>query len=105
MNVEVELPDLGTGGGDQATVVEWRFEEGECVEEGEILMEVSCAGGTVEVPSPCSGTLVELIVDEDETVRVGEPIALIDAAEEEKKESDDEAALPKEPDEDDEDVE
>lgn len=83
MNVEVELPDLGAVGGDHATVVEWRFEEGEYVEEGEVLLEVASDSGSVEVPAPRSGTLVERIVDEDELVRVGEPVALIDCDEEE----------------------
>lgn len=78
MHVEVELPDLGPEGGDQATVVEWHFEEGELVEEGETLLEVSTEAGTVEVPSPVSGELVERVVDEDETVRTGEPVAVVD---------------------------
>ena len=82
MNVEVELPDLGTDGGDHATVAEWHFEEGEFVEEGDILLEVSSESGAVEVPAPCAGTLLERIVDEDEMVRVGEPVALIECRQE-----------------------
>jgi len=83
MNLEVELPDLGLEGGDEATVVEWHFEEGDYVEEGETLLEVSCEAGTVEVPAPRSGILVERVVEEDEIVRVGEPVAILDVREEE----------------------
>ena len=79
MNVEVELPDFGADGGDQGRVAEWHFVEGEHVEEGEVLLEVLCELESVEVPSPCSGILIERIVEEDEIVRVGEPVALIES--------------------------
>jgi 2-oxoglutarate dehydrogenase E2 component (dihydrolipoamide succinyltransferase) len=93
MNIEVELPDLGSFSGDHGTVVEWHFEEGETVERGDILMEVSCEAGVVEVPCPRSGVLVERIVEEDEIVRVGEPIALVECSDEDEadEEEDDEA--------------
>jgi pyruvate/2-oxoglutarate dehydrogenase complex dihydrolipoamide acyltransferase (E2) component len=91
MNFEVELPDLGNDAGDHATVVEWHFEEGETVEQGEVLMEVSCEAGVIEVPSPRSGVLIERIVEEDEIVRAGEPIALMECRDEdEAAEEDDE---------------
>jgi len=82
MNVEVELPDLGLDGGDEATVVEWHFEEGDTVEEDDILLDVESEAGTVEIPAPCSGVLIERAVDEDETVRVGELLAIIEARDE-----------------------
>ena len=82
MNIEVELPDLGSFAGDHATVVEWHFDEGESVEQGDILMEVSCEAGVIEVPCPRSGVLIERIVEEDEIVRVGEPLALLECREE-----------------------
>jgi pyruvate/2-oxoglutarate dehydrogenase complex dihydrolipoamide acyltransferase (E2) component len=82
MNIEVELPDLGSFAGDHATVVEWHFDEGESVEQGDILMEVSCEAGVIEVPCPRSGVLIERIVEEDEIVRVGEPVALMECRDE-----------------------
>ena len=78
MNIEVEVPDLGNDSGDHATVVEWHFEEGEAVEQGEILLEVACESGVIYVPCPRAGTLIERIVEEDEIVRVGEPVALME---------------------------
>ena len=86
MNIEVELPDLGNDAGDHATVVEWHFDEGESVEQGDILMEVSCESGVIEVPCPRAGILIERIVEEDEIVRAGEPVALMECRD------DDEAA-------------
>ena len=79
MNIEVEVPDLGLDGGDQATVVEWHFEEAEDVQEGECLLELECESGTIEVPSPVTGVLVERVVEEDEIVRVGELLAILEA--------------------------
>ena len=81
MNVEVELPDLGPGGGSQARVAEWDFDEGDYVEEGEILCEVVSELESVEVAAPCSGTLLERVVEEDETLRIGEVLGVIDCEE------------------------
>lgn len=81
MDYEVELPDLGPEGGDHATVSEWNFEEGEFVEYGEVLLEVTCDSGTVEVPAPRPGVLLERVVDEDDIVRVGETVAVLDVKE------------------------
>lgn len=83
MDYEVELPDLGPEGGDHATVTVWNFEEDEYVEEGDILLEVSCDAGTVEVIARRSGVLLERVVDEDDIVKVGEPVAIIDVSDSE----------------------
>jgi pyruvate/2-oxoglutarate dehydrogenase complex dihydrolipoamide acyltransferase (E2) component len=92
MNIEVELPDLGDDSGDHATVVEWHFEEGESVEQGEILMEVSCESGVIEVPCPRSGILIERIVEEDEIVRAGEPVALMECIDDDEAAAEDDEA-------------
>ena len=79
MNIEVEVPDLGLDGGDQATVVEWHFDEAESVQEGECLLELECESGGIEIMSPVTGVLVERVVEEDEIVRVGELLAILEA--------------------------
>ena len=83
MNIEVELPDLGPGQGDQARVTEWYFEEGDWVEEGENLLEVMTESENLDIPCPQHGRLIERIVEEDEIVRTGEPVAIIDCPDEE----------------------
>lgn len=83
MNVEVEVPDLGLAGGDRAMVVAWYFEEGDAVEEDAVLLELESEVETLEIHAPCSGVLVECTVEEDEIVRVGEPLAVIEAPDEE----------------------
>ena len=82
MDVDVELPDLGDGNGDRGVVAEWHFEEGEWVEEGEVLLDVLAEMDTVPVPSPNSGRLVERTVEEDDTVRTGEIVAIIETDDE-----------------------
>ena len=82
MNIEVELPDLGPEGGDEATIAEWRFEEGDTFEKGDVLLEALSAAGTVEVRCPDSGSLIERLVEEDERVRIGDPLALIEVPDE-----------------------
>ncbi len=92
MNVEVEVPDLGTDN-EQGTVGEWHFDEGEFVEHGEVLLEISTDSGNVEVTAPQADVLLERIVDEDEIVRVGEPVAILDCSEEEEEPDIDELDL------------
>jgi len=78
MTLEVEVPDLGPTGGDQATVVEWRAEEGDSVQEGEVILEIESESGVLDIRSPCAGVLVERVVDEDEVVRIGDVVAVIE---------------------------
>jgi acetyl/propionyl-CoA carboxylase alpha subunit len=69
----------------EATITRWLKREGERVEVGEPLLEVSCdpdssndVGVDTEIPSPMSGILRAIEVDEDETVAVGAQLAVID---------------------------
>ena len=88
MNVDVETPDLGTDN-EQGTVMAWHFDEGEFVEEGEVLLEISTESGPVEVPAPQAGVLLERMVEEDEIVRVGDPVAILDCGAELEEDDDD----------------
>ena len=82
MDVDIELPDLGEGNGDRGVVAEWHFEEGEWVEEGEILLDVLAEMETVPILSPYTGRLIERTVEEDDTVRAGEIVGIIEADDE-----------------------
>jgi len=81
MNLEIELPDLGPDGGDTAAISEWHFEEGEHLDKGDVLLEAISEADTVEIPCPASGVLVERLVEEDDIVRTGDPVALIETDE------------------------
>lgn len=77
MRHEMKVPDLGQGVTD-GFVVEWLKEVGEDVDEGEGLVEVMTDKANVEVPSPVSGTVVELLVAADTRVKVDDAIAIIE---------------------------
>lgn len=81
MNIEVELPDMGEDAGDEATVAEWYAEEGDHVDEGEVLVEMTYDGSTFDVLAPASGTLLEQLVEEEDIVRVGDVLAIIECPE------------------------
>ena len=81
MNVEVELPDMGDDAGDEATIAEWYIDEGAHVEEGEVLVEVERDGNSFDVVSTATGTLLEQLYSEEEIVRVGDVLAIIECAE------------------------
>ncbi|MFM9127716.1 MAG: biotin/lipoyl-containing protein [Solirubrobacterales bacterium] len=78
--VEVTLPAMGESVS-EGTVLEWRKAEGDSVEAGETLVEVSTDKVDAEIPSPVAGTLVKILAPEGETVTVGAVIAEIRAGE------------------------
>jgi 2-oxoglutarate dehydrogenase E2 component (dihydrolipoamide succinyltransferase) len=75
--VEVEMPQMGESVM-EGTVIEWKKKVGETVEVDETLLEIATDKVDTEVPSPEAGVLVEILVEEDETVEVGQAIAIID---------------------------
>ncbi len=73
---KVVLPKLGEGI-DKATVSYWYFKQGGKVNEKEDLVELTTDKATFNLPSPCSGTLSEVLFNEGETVNVGDTLAII----------------------------
>lgn len=62
----------------EGTVQVWFYEEGDSVKEGQDLVELSTSDGSITIPAPTSGLLVELYYDEGETVEKGEVLCCID---------------------------
>jgi 2-oxoglutarate dehydrogenase dihydrolipoamide succinyltransferase (E2 component) len=75
--VEVLMPQMGESVM-EGTVIEWAKKVGDKVEVDETLLEIATDKVDTEVPSPEAGVLIEILVKEDETVEVGQPIAVID---------------------------
>src|SRR5665809_449 len=75
--VEIQMPQMGESV-TEGTVLEWHKKEGEFVEEGETVVEVSTDKVDAEVPAPASGTISKLLKGEDDTVQVGEALAELD---------------------------
>src|SRR5580658_1136456 len=76
MATTITMPQLGETV-TEGTVAQWLKKVGDSVEKYESFVEVSTDKVNAEVPSPVSGTIVEIIAQEGETVPTGAPIAII----------------------------
>ncbi len=72
----VTLPALGESV-TEGTVTRWLKSVGDDVAVDEPLLEVSTDKVDTEIPSPVAGTLLEIKVQEDETVEVGAELAVV----------------------------
>lgn len=78
MATVVTMPRLGNTV-ESSIIVRWIKQKGETVAEGEALCEVETDKATLEVPSPVSGTLLEMFFAEGDDVPVMTTIAAIGA--------------------------
>jgi multifunctional 2-oxoglutarate metabolism enzyme len=75
--VEIQMPQMGESV-TEGTILEWHASEGDQVEEGQTVVEVSTDKVDAEVPAPASGVITKILAGEDETVQVGQTLAQID---------------------------
>jgi 2-oxoglutarate dehydrogenase dihydrolipoamide succinyltransferase (E2 component) len=75
--VKIEMPQMGVSVA-EGTIVEWLKRPGDWVEADETVAMVTTDKVDVEIPSPSSGRLERILVEPDETVPVGTPLAEID---------------------------
>src|SRR5947207_8134291 len=76
---DVVMPQMGVSVS-EGTITKWLKQQGEQVEADEPLLEISTDKVDTEVPSPGSGTLTQILVQEGETVAVGTKVAQIGGA-------------------------
>ena len=76
MAVSVLLPRVGMGV-TEATITKWLKGVGDRVEKGETIAEMETAKSTVEIESPASGVLSDILVPESTMVDVETEIATI----------------------------
>ena len=74
--IDVIMPQMGESVV-EATVIGWMKEVGDTVDEDETILEISTDKVDSEVPSPAKGTLVEIRAQADDTIEVGQVIAVI----------------------------
>jgi len=79
---KVLMPQLGESV-IEGTLTKWLKVVGDHVEEFEPLLEVNTDKVDTEIPSPASGTLLEILIDEGKTVEAGTLLALIGDLEDE----------------------
>src|SRR3954471_16269307 len=59
----------------EGTVLEWHAKVGEQIKTDETIVEISTDKVDVELPSPATGTVTEILAAEGDTVTVGQVIA------------------------------
>jgi 2-oxoglutarate decarboxylase len=76
----------------EGTILEWHAKVGDFIKLDATIVEISTDKVDVELPSPASGTVTEILVEEGDTVTVGQVIARIAVGD-----ADGEASAPAEP--------
>lgn len=75
--IDVVVPQLSESIS-EATLLEWKFKVGASVSQDETLIEVETDKVVLEVPSPASGVIAEIIEGDGSTVTSGQLLAKID---------------------------
>ena len=63
---------------EEGTVVSWKKKVGDLVKKGEIVAEIEAEKGVFEFESPLTGTIKQILVEEQRTVPVGEVLAVVE---------------------------
>ena len=77
MSTNVIMPQMGESVV-EGTITKWLKKPGEHVDRDELLFEISTDKVDAEIPSPAAGTLIQILVKENETVAVNTVVAIID---------------------------
>jgi 2-oxoglutarate dehydrogenase complex dihydrolipoamide succinyltransferase (E2) component len=77
MATDIVMPQLGESIA-EGTVVKWLIARGGSVERDQPLLEVETDKVALEIPSPATGVLTDILVPEGETVPVGTLLARLD---------------------------
>ena len=78
MAYEFRLPDIGEGI-HEGEVVKWFVAKGDKINEDDILLEIQNDKAVVEIPSPVTGTVEEIVVSEGTVAIVGDVLIRFDA--------------------------
>jgi 2-oxoglutarate decarboxylase len=81
MIVDVVTPAAGESV-TEGTILEWHAKVGDPIKRDDTIVEISTDKVDVELPSPATGTVSEVLVEEGDTVTVGQVIARIAAEDE-----------------------
>src|SRR6478735_11106964 len=61
----------------EGTILEWRVGVGDEIRLDDTIVEISTDKVDIELPSPATGTVTEILIAEGETVTVGQVIARV----------------------------
>jgi len=77
MKVKLKLAAVGMNM-EEATIVKWLKQPGETFAKGEPLYEIETEKVTQEVEAPADGTMLEILVPEDEDAEVDQEVCVVD---------------------------
>lgn len=80
MTTQVTMPALGENV-TEGLITRWLKRAGDTVAADEPLLEVATDKVDTEIPAPFAGTIRELLAQENDTVAVGAPLAIVEFAE------------------------
>jgi 2-oxoglutarate decarboxylase len=72
--VQIQMPEMGESV-TEGIVLEWHVAEGDFVNEGDTVVEVSTDKVDAEVPAPADGVITKLLAEVDDEVPVGSALA------------------------------
>jgi len=78
MRETVNLPKLGDTS-DEVLIIEWIRGVGDRVEEGDPLVLVETDKTEVEIESPHTGTITEVLSASDSEISTGDPLCVIES--------------------------
>ena len=86
MKIDILMPEMGESI-TEGTVAKWLRKPGDKVKRDEALLEITTDKIDSEIPSPQTGVLAEILVEEGETVEVGGRLAFLETADQPEAES------------------
>jgi pyruvate/2-oxoglutarate dehydrogenase complex dihydrolipoamide acyltransferase (E2) component len=75
--IEVQLPELGLPK-EPIRLTVWLAAGGSHVNRGEPILEVTAGAVTVDLPAPACGVLAARLAAEDDLLKTGDPVAIIE---------------------------
>ena len=78
--LQIAMPEMGESV-TEGIVLEWHVAEGDFVNEGDTVVEVSTDKVDAEVPAPTSGVITKLVAAVDDEVPVGATLAEMEPGE------------------------
>ena len=91
--VQIQMPEMGESV-TEGIVLEWHVAEGDFVNEGDTVVEVSTDKVDAEVPAPTAGVITKLLASVDDEVPVGAPLAEMEPGDEDSAGADGSPAAP-----------
>ncbi len=77
MKIKLKLAAVGMNM-EEATIIKWLKQPGDTFTKGEPLYEIETEKVTQEVEAPGNGTMVEILVAEDEDAAVDQEVCVVD---------------------------